>query len=228
MVGGLPPPLGGVTVFVYRYSRLLRQQGYEVVHLLDRPIPCWRWLGPLWRLLFLGPMWRLFWGSSKAMYYVNDYNPYVALALLLRPWRTHIVFHYHAGEMLERYQGWKKWLLKRLLDRTTELVLVRDIRDHFLAHGYRLPANTQFRYAFLPPPPEDEPAIWKTYTPEIRAFVKEHRPCLIANVYQIDYYRGVDMYGLDMLVESLPALVYSYPQAGLIGRFGRNREGRIL
>jgi glycosyltransferase involved in cell wall biosynthesis len=63
---------------------------------------------------------------------------------------------------------------------------------------------------------EDEESILKTYPSEVKEFAASRRPLIVANAFQIVFYRGVDLYGLDMCVEVVAALKESYPHVGLI------------
>jgi glycosyltransferase involved in cell wall biosynthesis len=73
---------------------------------------------------------------------------------------------------------------------------------------------------FLPPLLDEEEAILKTYSPETHEFVATHSPLLIANAPRVVFYKGVDLYGLDMCVELIAGLKQEFRDVGLLFAIG--------
>lgn len=208
LIGTLPPPLGGVSVFVYRFKALLEAQG-QPVQVVD--------FGRHTRLQRGVQLLKFICDPRPAVFHLNNYDLYILLALALRPFAGRYEFHDHSGRMVRSFRGIRRWVFQRYLNRLERCTLVGEhIRGDYQAAGFRLPPNVQVQNAFLPPPPEDEARIWASYTPETLAFIASHRPLIVANAFQITFYQGVDLYGIDMCIELAAALKAEYPQAGLL------------
>jgi len=66
--------------------------------------------------------------------------------------------------------------------------------------------------AFIPPIPPKFPNV----PAEIKTFVESTRPLMLAATWLGREYRGVDLYGTDMLVELIERLQRDYPEVGLV------------
>jgi glycosyltransferase involved in cell wall biosynthesis len=214
LIGPHAPPFGGVSVFLKRHKRMLENEG----HTVEMHDPTKLSLIPYYLKLFSLPFKRY------NVISVNVQSIYVLLilfALGLAP-RTQIVDH--SWRLLESWPRYKSHLYRLVLKHCRELVLIGShLKDYYEAHGVRLPSKTRVGQPFLPPALDEEAEILKTYSPEAQRFVAEHRPLLIANAPQIVFYRGVDLYGLDMCVELIAVLRQEFPGVGLL--FAMNEIG---
>ena len=68
--------------------------------------------------------------------------------------------------------------------------------------------------AFIPPTVKEED--YQKVPPYVRDFMKLHNPVISANAFRIRFYRGVDLYGLDMIVELTARLKNRYPEIGTV------------
>jgi glycosyltransferase involved in cell wall biosynthesis len=208
LIGPYPPPLGGISVFIDRYGRLLSSQGEQVVY-VD--------LSKLNRAQKLVSLLDLAFNPKDAIFHVNGFEYYSMLALVLRPFRGRVIFQDHSGRLVTDLSQRKRILVRRFLKRVDEGVFVGEhLPEYYRRDGYSLPSSIQIRNAFLPPPLEDEPSIWETYASETRQFVREHSPLIVANAFKIVFHQGVDLYGLDMCVDLVAELVGDYPNVGLL------------
>ncbi|MCL4517073.1 MAG: glycosyltransferase family 4 protein [Firmicutes bacterium] len=208
LIGPYPPPLGGVSVYVYRYVRILNARGQEaeIIDLSKKSK-----LGRLFYLL------KWIFDPREAIFHLNVFDFYAMIALTLRPFKGKIIFQDHSAYFLESIGGMKRIILKFFLKKVDECVLVGEhLRAYYQQYGYKLPDKTHIRHAFLPPPLEDESRIWRTYDAETLRFVESHKPLIIANAFQITFYRGVDLYGLDMCIALVAALKKEHPKIGLL------------
>ena len=155
LFGPYPPPLGGVSVYVYRFSKLLESQGHRV-EIVD--------LSRLTRLQKVYTLLRLTLSPHKAIFYLNGLYIYIMLALVLRPFPGISIFHDHSGRSVEDINGFRGIILKLFLGRVNELIFVGEhLKLYYQQQGYKLPPQTRIQNAFLPPPPEDEIEIQSTY-----------------------------------------------------------------
>lgn len=204
-IGVLPPPLGGVSVYLYRLRKLRPQdlfidpralscsQKLKLFMKADREIVIH---GTDWRKLFL---LRVFQGIRRQPYsivlhgegWLNDY---------------------------EKSRGLRRWILETSLRHAKSIQVVGEhIEGVLLDKLPELEDKVFVRNAFLPPPLEDEPRILASYGQEVRDFIANHKPLIIANAFQLAEWKdGTDLYGLDMCVELMRRLKKDYPQAGML------------
>ncbi|MBA3765519.1 MAG: glycosyltransferase [Acidobacteria bacterium] len=124
----------------------------------------------------------------------------------------------HNWRQLERWNFFKVRFFSYIVNRCRELILVGPhLKDYYRGHGVKLPLNrVQVQNAFIHPPLEDESRILETYSSDVHKFVKSRSPLLVANGSSITFYKGVDIYGLDMCVELVAALKKTNENIGLL------------
>lgn len=207
MIGPLPPPLGGVSVFVKRHKRELETAGHRV-EVLDP--------GKLTRLqylvsLLLTPL------RSYNLISVNVASPYVLIILFMLGLvsRTQVIDH--NWRQLETWNRTTLRFFNFFVNRGKEMVLIAPhLKFYYQQHGVSLPASTRVQHPFIPPPFEEAAAIVATYPPDACEFITRKRPLLIANAFRIIFYKGVDLYGLDMCVDLIASLRKEHPEIGLL------------
>lgn len=204
-IGILPPPQGGISVYLYRLQKLRPQD----LFLDPRQLSYWRMLklvfsadyevvvhGNAWRKLFL---LRLFQSVRR--------QPYSVVL--------------HGEGWLDNYNSSRKclrFIIKTSLRNAKSIQVVgAHIERALLKKMPELREKVFVRSAFLPPPLEDEPRILASYGQEVREFIADHKPLIIANAFQLAEWKdGTDLYGLDMCVELMRRLKDDYPQVGLL------------
>ncbi|HEX8282304.1 MAG TPA: glycosyltransferase [Pyrinomonadaceae bacterium] len=208
LIGPLPPPLGGVSVYLSRHKRLLERDGHDVF-VLD---PTRMSRVAYYTRLLLVPLGRY----DLIADHVEQI--YVMLMLLVTGMASRTEVVDSNWRQLERWAGWKIRLYGAFLRRCKGLVLCgAHLESYYREHGVTLPeGEVRGLDPFIPPPLEDEEAILATYPAEVLDFAASRRPLIAANAFQIIFYHGVDLYGLDMCVEMVASLKESYPNVGLI------------
>ena len=212
LVGPEPPPLGGISVFLYRYGVKLRGEGHQVELLDLSKLRLVRKLVAVSRLLLI----------RDAVVHVNVISWSVLLTIVLGLNKTKLIFHDHGtAKFLSTYGRWKRCWFQMFLRRANECWLVGEhLREFYDRAAISLPRQTLIRHAYLPPPEAEEADIRATYDWETKQFVNQHRPLLIANAWKIVFLDGVDLYGLDMSVETVARLKDSFPKIGLLFALG--------
>lgn len=207
LIGPLPPPLGGVSVFLKRHKRALELEGHEV-EVLDRTkLGRWRYA---WHLCF----GRLHDYDLVSVHVQSLCVPLILLARGLAP-RTQLMDH--NWRRAETWRQWQRRAYSAFLARCRELVLINgEIKSYYAEHGIALARRTTIRSPFIPPPADEERAILESYPSEVHAFVCRAAPLVLANAPRIVFYRGMDLYGLDMCVDLVAELKRDHPQIGLL------------
>jgi glycosyltransferase involved in cell wall biosynthesis len=208
VIGPYPPPLGGVSVFVYRFIKQLKEHGHNASN-----VDFYKY-SPVQKIIFLI---SILINPKEVTYHLNSIHYSILMALLLRIFPDHRVFYSHSGTGIKQQQGFRKWVFAKFLKSVDECIFVGDhIIQEYVAQGYKLPLNTRIQPAFIPPPLEEEEMIWKSYDEVVRKFIKNHSPILVANAYRITFLDNIDLYGLDMCVELTALLKKKFPNIGFL------------
>ena len=198
--GPFPPPLGGVSVYIYRLSKLLPEDEYVDSGRVGR-------IGFIWLLL-----------SRKRNFVIHCFLwKHIITAWLITRFTSgtfSIVIH---GEETYFPHTWKWSLIKRALVSAQWIQLVNvELKEYLIKLLPDCNANSFVKHAFLPPPEEDESSILLTYDDAVFSFLEAHNPVLVANAFQLADWNGTDLYGLDMCVERVNRLKGDYPGIGLL------------
>ncbi len=206
IVGPIPPPYGGISVYVYRLAHRLTREGH-IVRIVDygRKSRFGRLLALINILL-----------SRKDYIHVNCSSTGIALLLTWSRLSRKTQFTAHG----EGIRGWSRRKLKimdRVLRRCDTVMLVGDhlkkLYDDYLSEPLH---NIKINSAFIPPPPEDEAGILALYSEATKTFVDQHKPLMIANAYRIEFHDNTDLYGIDMCIDLVERLKPDYPNIGLL------------
>jgi glycosyltransferase involved in cell wall biosynthesis len=211
LVGPQPPPFGGVSVYLKRLKRQLENEGHRV----DIHDPTKQHLISYYLTLFLLPFKRY------DLISINVQSIHLLLIVFMLGLASRAQVIDHNWRVLENWPTYKIRLYSFMLNRFQELVLVGPhLRIYYETHGVRLPLTTRMLSPFLPPLLDEEEAILKTYSPETHEFVATHSPLLIANAPRVVFYKGLDLYGLDMCVELVAGLKQEFRDVGLLFAIG--------
>ncbi len=210
-VGSLPPPLGGVSVYIQRKMEALRREGKKV-EAVDLAVRKESAFTRFRRIL------AAFRGTRADLYEINTQKfRYILLTLLtakLRGGQVQLTIHNP-----DRF--WERSTLHRaafpFLLASVDLVVAngQHIIDAIGQSGYHIRAY-RVEPTFYPPPLEQKDLILDSYPPEFREFVRRHQPIIVGGAFRIVFEQEVDLYGLDMMVELLLRLKSRYADAGLI------------
>lgn len=215
LVGPQPPPFGGVSVFLQRLERKLENEGHDVeIH-----DPTKLNIIPYYAKLLLLPF------KKYDLISINVPSIYLLLIVFTLGLASRTQVMDHNWRLLEDWPTYKIRLYSFMLERFRELVLMGPhLRTYYQRHGVHLPPTTRLATPYLPPPLNEAELILKTYPPEAREFVGTHRPLLIANAPRIVFYKGIDLYGLDMCVDLIAMLKQEFPKVGLLFAIGEKDD----
>jgi len=216
IVGSYPPPYGGVAVHVQRLCALLDQRGvdYVVYNATSDHGDGVRVHGVYskrrtWLIKYL-----LF-GKEPVIYMMSGRLSAWVMSAIAAAWRGKRVLLRLRNSALPdwvRESAWKRFWCRYALRRMSAVVCVSEA----LAESARSlgvdAAKVHHSPGFLPP---SDPADRADVNPAVWSFIEQHGPILAANG-KVDWYRGVDLYALDQLVELAGRLRPDHPNLGLV------------
>lgn len=207
MIGPTPPPLGGISVYVDRRSRMLREQGNEVSNLDFARLGVAGKFAALAGILFR---------PAKTSFELHAYDFSVMTALLIRPFSKEITYMDHNTLLYDHdLRGLRKAILSRFMRKAHVQFVSKAGIEFYRSRGFEF-SSSEVRTAYLPPPVKDEERILASYDARTREFLETARPLIVANASQVVFIDGVDLYGLDMCANLLLKIRDTFPRAGLL------------
>lgn len=212
LVGTYPPPLGGISVFIYRLTRLLNRNHFNVsVFNTGRKskIPGIR---------FLQFIFCIIWEKFDVVHIQNfDLKKVIILLIFKKIKGYSVYFTDHNPFQFDKKSGISMFLFKTLLPRIDCLMLVNNhILENYKNNLNHFPPRVLVSNVFIPPPVEEKNEIIATYPQQLLSFINNHKPILIANAYQLKFVDGVDLYGIDMCIRLTHLLSESFENIGFI------------
>lgn len=208
IVGAYPPPLGGVSVHIYRLHKVLskskvfdlsQSQSYKSENYL-----------------------KLFKDIIRQRYdaiHIHDYDIklIILLSILRKMKKFDLIATSHNPRLFEEDSKIKKSIYKKFIQSLDTLVVVgRHIIDNYSRNGVHISEQLIVEPAFLPPPSDEEQKILKTYSETVFDFLNTHSKIITANAFQIVFHKGTELYGLDMCIELTAKLTKKFPNIGFI------------
>ncbi len=219
IIGGLPPPYGGVSIHLKRLLPHLDQAGirYHVYDTSGESVPGEK----ATRVGRNGGLWfakYLLCGREPVVYlHTSQWGIWAATWWLSRVRGKSVIITVHT-DSLRRLWGSRgrlaRWSVVRAFRAAKAIVAVNThIRD-FLNEVAGVGTRTVVVPAFVPPlvDAEDEKAI----APTVRDFCRTHHPLILANGAPIVYQDGRDLYGIDMTIELADRLRERWPKIGVV------------
>ena len=199
LVGPYAPPLGGVSLHIKRLKHLLRNYGF-----------CVDVFNTAQGQMFKGQniirlAMKILFDDFKIMH-VHGY-PYRLLKVMefikkIKKFKLYITDHNSRLFEEQKYDDEKTNFYKRIIKSLDYLIVVgSNILEEYKRYGVTLPDNTSIQPSFIPPDLNEEKDILKNYPRELFEFIGKHKPIITANAFEIVFYDGVDLYGLDMCIE---------------------------
>jgi glycosyltransferase involved in cell wall biosynthesis len=212
IIGPYPPPLGGISVYIKRLLRLMEKEAYNV-ELFNTSEKC------AIRGLNLLNLFKLLLHKHFDVVHLHSSDiKKILFILLLKPFRRYeLIFTDHNPRLFINRRKIEKWILKQFFKKLDCLIVVKEhVLDGYRENSISLPEKLLIQNAFLPPPFEEEADIIETYSEETKKFIFNHDPFIVANAFEIVFYDGVDLYGLDMCIKLTYELKKDFPNIGFL------------
>lgn len=218
IIGPFPPPLGGVSVHIYRLSR----------HLTDPGIFDTSAAKGIGVLKYFGLCYGLLSGRYRVVHvhYMNHYLLAILYTLKLIK-KFKIVATVHNPRLFQGAGFAKKEIACRFLKKVDVLVAVSDeIVQDLKARSIDLPGEIIVEPAYLPPPADDEESITATYPESLLGFISSHHPIVSANAYALTFDRGTDLYGLETCIDLTDRLRSEFPDIGFLFALAEDQQNK--
>ena len=212
-VGPYPPPLGGVSVSLYRLIKLLEEYNREIDYFDTSKIRFSK------LFLYLRLISKIIFGKYKIIHlHFNDIIVFYLL-LILKKYFLHIdiVFTSHNPRLFDSLKGWRKKICTNFIENLDVLIVVGEhILNKYKSEKIDLPKNIFVKDPFIKPPLNEEKQIIETYPKSLIDFIDKHSPVISANAFQIVFFENKDLYGLDMCVNLVYKLKNIFPNIGFV------------
>ena len=209
--GTYPPPIGGVSIHIYRLihslhtidsSVVLRNFGKQVSN-----ISYVKHVSYPWMEFLLLPF------RKKRIIHLHSNNIFAFALFLLFGGRHKVGVTLHNQNLIKKTSFIKKKIIQVFL-RHAAFVVLND--DNYLlklcSHFHCSRNNFHILPAFLPP----TQAEYIGLSEDILFFRKQHSFLLSANAYKLRYENGIDIYGFDLLIQLVKSLKEKGINVGLV------------
>jgi glycosyltransferase involved in cell wall biosynthesis len=217
ILGSYPPPYGGVTIHTRRLCTLLEGRGIDyIVYNAASDTENGETVVSVFRTRYLWMLWYALFGRNPTVYVMSPRLMSWLLGAFMAGIRGKKVFLRIQNSRLIDWCGksaFRAFLAKFSLSQISEIIAVnREIHAQLVELGVN-PQKAHVFPGFLPPVSSD--LSQDTIFPEVWQFLETHGPIISANG-KVSFYRGHDLYGLDLLLDLSIQLKPEYPDLGII------------
>lgn len=203
-IGPFPPPLGGISVYLYR----VRRKNPEYIFINENKLSKLK-------------LFSLFFTTRRHfIYHSPSLKRRLFFYFLCLITKNKFSIFSHGEGLHDSYEKGRlivKFLIKKMLHCAESIYVVNTKIKDFIINEIKINSGKiKVQPPFLCPPLEEEEGIWKTYNKEMLTFIKKCKPLLVANANRITFYNGIDLYGLDMCVDLVFHLKKIYPKIGFL------------
>lgn len=219
-VGSMPPPLGGISVYLYRLSK-----SNNSISVLDT------------KTIFFSKSKKIIWFlkqifslSPKHFIY---HNPILHLRVSFYILSCISIHRYslvlHGNLLHDQYSKGNiiiKFIIKRTLRKSQWVQIVGEHLKELLLDLGISDNKIVVKNAFLPPPIEEEKIIYQSYDAEMLSFIAKHSPLLIANASSLVIKDEIDLYGFDLCISLIEMLKIKFPTIGFIFALANSKDNQ--
>ena len=193
-IGPFPPPLGGISVYIYRLSKIETNSAF---------IDSKRLIGTKKFKFWL--IKQAFDLKKKNFICHTQSNKIRLIFYFLSCISVHnFSLVIHSVPLIDQYNNSNKLVklfVRKMLDKANYIQVVNPHLKNFIKSLKIKNENVFVKNAFLPPPLEEETKIKNSYEKELIEFLNSKSPIIVSNAYFLEFYNNQDLYGLDMCIE---------------------------
>jgi len=208
-IGPFPPPLGGLSVGIYRLSKIRKNDMFINEREFGNSLN--------FRLWYIKQIFNL--KKKNFIYHTHNMRRRL-LFFLLSCISIHKFSLVIRGRLLildyNNSNRIKKKLIRMMLAKAYFIQVVNPEYKEFIYNLGVKNQNIFVKYGYIPPPIEDEPKIIKTYEKNLLEFINKKSPLIISNASMIQFYNNQDLYGIDICIELTKLLKTDHPNVGFL------------
>ncbi len=228
ILGPLPPPLGGVSVHVQRVIAKLKKQNNTIHHFDTTQELRYRFLlSYLLKLshfvFFRKPHYVIY----HTTYLSNALSELRVLIFLKKVLRFKFMLIEHDCRFVYQLSEKQKNRYQKFLIHTHKQVCIGSRTLESFQKNNLLCIQQTLESAFLPPDVADRDRLLQEYPQALFTFIKEHKPIILANAFQLSLLDGKDLYGFDQLVDAFALYVKHANAAGLVLMLAQKGDGKL-
>jgi glycosyltransferase involved in cell wall biosynthesis len=206
IVGHLPPPRGGVSVYLERLIRA-RTKNNEHLAVLD--------LGKTSKLRGLTLLIAHLICKPSSIE-VHEFSVKLFILLALSPLAARVVVFEHNWRELPQSLHLRR-ILSYCMKRFKALrVAGEHILDYYMKMGIELPQQATAFVPFVEPDITEYENIIREYPEDYFGFIETHRPIVAAVAFSLSEDPNLDIYGIGLTIEALRLLKPKYKNIGLV------------
>lgn len=208
-IAPFPPPLGGLSVGIYRLSKIKKNDLFidERKYYDSKKFKLW-YIKQIFSFKKKNFIYHTHNLRRRLFFFFLSCISIHKFSLVVRG-RLLILDYYNSNKL-------KKMLIRLMLKRAYFIQVVNPEYKQFINNlGINNP-NIFVKYGYIPPPLEDEPKIIKMYNKELMEFINKKNPLILSNASMIQFYKNQDLYGIDLCIELTSLLKKEFPNIGFI------------
>ncbi|WP_158683968.1 glycosyltransferase [Pseudoalteromonas sp. T1lg10] len=199
IIGPLPPPIGGVSVFIERLAKYTKSEVFNTVS------------GSFFQYFRL--IIRLFKCKNDVVHLNVITLKYLFLVFLF--YDGDVILTDHNNRLFSRNKL-ACWIIKGLLRKVSAIFVVsQTIKDSYQINGVQCKSGVFVSNSFIPPCLEREHEILHSYPRDLLQFITNENVILVSG-YKLKFYDGRDLYGFDVAVKTQSRLLRSGINARLL------------
>lgn len=205
IIGPLPPPIGGVSNHIQRYSVKNNIQVFsekktytfkDIKYILLLKNTHFHVHTASWRILLLLVLKGLFF-NRKCKYSLINHN-FKSLIEYKKSFKSLVQFYIR-----------KQFIKNCIYIYIVNPELISKMQNIYGKHNYLL------FDPFVPPNISNEDNILKSYDNNLHNFLNTNTPIISSGAWQLSMHEGEDLYGFDLLITMLAELKKEFPKIGL-------------
>ena len=222
ILGVLPPPYGGISVHIQRVMPIFKEQDNDVSFFSVTP-----WFRSI-KFCYIGLasylLYLFLWLCIKCpdriyfhtLFLSNSLAELNLLVFFKKIFGSKLILVDHNNRFLEnRAQNYKK-RLNRLLQKIDQQIFMGSTKEYYMENGIQPAKNNSSESPFLPPDISQEEKLVARYPEVMVDFINKNQPLLLVNASQQTMFEGRHLYGFDLCIEVMPALLEQFPEAGFL------------
>lgn len=209
--GTYPPPIGGVSIHIYRLIHYLHEKDDSIIlRNFGKTLPPFTYIKPLNN--FWVEFVKLLFGARRVIH-LHSNNVLAFFLFILFGFRHKVGVTIHNKNLIKETSFVKKKVIKRFLRSSAFIILNdQDYKDKLIESFQCESKHIFILPAFFPPMKME----YKGLSADIHNFRNNHAFVLSANAYKLRLENNIDVYGLDLLIRLVKELKDEKVDVGLI------------